>query len=152
MQETIKHHNELSGALFCPSAQPGLAGSMIIGVVEAHPKASRVSHLARPVTLSGQNLAALNDDPGATARFRFGAPCQEMACTNWTGSKCRVAQQLVRILPARGQALPRCSLRRVCRWFEQEGAEACMRCSQVVTDDEGFEAALNGASLSISCG
>jgi hypothetical protein len=130
--------------LFCPSAQPELAGSMIIGVVESRARTERVSHLAHPVKISG-HWPASPEGYAATAAFRFAAPCQKGECTNWSGSKCRVAQELVRILPASTPELPQCSLRRVCRWFEQEGTGACMRCSQVVTDDERFEAALNAA-------
>ena len=31
-------------------------------------------------------------------------------------------------------ALPRCAIRPTCRWFRQEGREACLRCPQVATE------------------
>jgi len=31
-------------------------------------------------------------------------------------------------------ALPRCAIRPRCRWFRQEGREACLRCPLVATE------------------
>ncbi len=132
--------------LFCPSAQPGLNQSLILGIVDKRGDESQVTLLSRPVKVSVGTMSAFF---GSTTRptevFRFAAPCEKGGCRNWSGSHCRVAEQLVQILPAISAGLPECSLRPMCRWFQQEGRSACERCPQVLTDDQGFEAALNGS-------
>jgi hypothetical protein len=42
--------------------------------------------------------------------------------------------RIVNILPAVVDALPVCLIRSTCRWYEQEGHSACVRCPQVVTE------------------
>lgn len=131
-----------SSALFCPSAQPGLNGSLILGIIDRSSDSPRVSYLDRPARVtSGTLLAFTGSDARPTAIFRFAAPCKQAGCHNWNGSICKVAEQLVQILPTARQ-LPDCKLRPVCRWFDQEGASACVRCPQVLTDDPDFEAAM----------
>jgi hypothetical protein len=33
------------------------------------------------------------------------------------------------------ESLPPCPIRRECRWWQQEGKAACMRCPQIITDN-----------------
>lgn len=37
-------------------------------------------------------------------------------------------------MPAVAEELPPYSIRANCRWWQQEGKAACMRCPQVITD------------------
>jgi hypothetical protein len=128
---------------FCPSAQPSLAGSLIFGVVKDTGEAQRVTFLERPVKVSeGTVLAFAGGQQRATDIFRFAAPCQQKQCRNWSGHSCRVGERLVQILPA-SSALPECKLRSVCLWFHQEGGSACLRCTQMVTNDPAMEIMLN---------
>jgi hypothetical protein len=50
------------------------------------------------------------------------------------GAKCQLATRITAILDPVVSALPRCAIRPVCRWFRQEGREACLRCPQVATE------------------
>lgn len=43
--------------------------------------------------------------------------------------------RIVEKLPAVVEQLPPCSIRRDCRWWQQEGKAACMRCPQIITDN-----------------
>jgi hypothetical protein len=142
--ETEQLLGKQQGPLFCPSAQPGLGGSMILGVVERQAEGQRVSYLNQPANLTEGTIATF---AGAaiqpTELFRFTAPCMHGNCSNWTGNNCRVAERLVQILPAVTVKLPKCTLRPRCRWFSEQGVAACMRCPQVRTDDKELEAALN---------
>jgi hypothetical protein len=38
------------------------------------------------------------------------------------------------MLPAVVDVLPICTIRASCRWYAQEGRDACLRCPQVVTE------------------
>lgn len=51
------------------------------------------------------------------------------------GKNCNLATRIVQILPAVVDALPACLIRPTCRWYQQEGRAACMRCPQVVTEN-----------------
>src|SRR5439155_9180736 len=66
--------------------------------------------------------------------FRLAARCEEQHCVHFDGSRCKLATRIVHMLPAVVDALPPCLIRRTCRWFQQEGKEACLRCPQVVTE------------------
>jgi hypothetical protein len=129
--------------VFCPSAQPGLGRSMIIGIVDKSRNGDFVAYLSEPSAVTDGTIVAFTGNPvQATQLFRFAAPCEKSGCRNWSGSSCGVAQQVVQILPAVVNELPECKLRPSCRWFRQEGQPACLRCPQVVTDDPDFEAAI----------
>ena len=43
--------------------------------------------------------------------------------------------QIVENLPDVVEQLPPCSIRSNCRWWQQEGRAACIRCPQVITDN-----------------
>lgn len=114
--------------LSCPSAQPGMAGAQVLGVVEAGGLAYVGGHM--PVT------QALLDAAGPvppTALFRFAAPCATHACTHFEGGACQLARRIARGMEPVVERLPACAIRPDCRWHAQEGAEACRRCPQVVT-------------------
>ncbi|HEY7406527.1 MAG TPA: nitrogen fixation protein [Candidatus Angelobacter sp.] len=132
---------------FCPSAQPSLGNSMVLGTVNRLGAEPSVTLLEHPVKVTeGTILAFAGGQVRPTDVFRFAAPCEQCGCHNWSGSSCRVAERLVQILPASGSDLPRCKLRPVCQWFAQEGGAACARCPQVRTDDASLEAALNSVA------
>jgi len=118
--------------LLCPSAQPDMAGSRVLGVVGGSAEAPLVSYLNEvlPVT---NDLLALADTVKPTEVFRFSAPCEERACRHFDGSHCQLATRIVQILPAMTEALPACLIRPECRWYQQEGKAACQRCPQIVT-------------------
>jgi hypothetical protein len=120
----------------CPSALPGADGSVVFGVVGECAQGLRVDYLEQVVPVSESVLAlAKNVEP--TEIFRFGAPCAERACQHFDGADCRLARRIVRLLPAVGDGLPPCQLRPDCRWWQQEGKAACLRCPQIVSATYG---------------
>lgn len=73
-------------------------------------------------------------------RFRFTAPCVEERCSQWNGCKCTVPDQVrVFVGPEDEHSLRPCGIRSACRWFKQEGPEACRLCPFVITDTRGDE-------------
>ena len=117
----------------CPSAQPHMEGSTVLGVVGGTPERPRLAYLAEPRPVTADVLA-LSGPVLPTAIFRFGAPCAGHACQHFDGSDCRLATRIVQLLPPVVDGLPACHLRPDCRWWQQEGKAACLRCPQVVTD------------------
>lgn len=120
--------------LLCPSAQPGWDDAVAIGVVEGTPIEPRVRPLERPIPVTPE-LLQLTEPVRPTEVFRFAAPCLCTGCSHFADSKCGFAAKVVRMLPEATDELPECDIRPRCRWFAQEGADACLRCPQVVTDD-----------------
>jgi hypothetical protein len=116
----------------CPSAQPTMEGSLVFGVVDATADGLRVGYLveAQPVT---REILALAGSVEPTEIFRFGAPCAGRGCLHYDGNDCRLATRVVQLLPQVVSGLPACQLRPSCRWWQQEGKAACLRCPQIVT-------------------
>jgi hypothetical protein len=125
---------------------------VILGVIETTGSGeTHVSYLERLARVTDGTVAAYASGTlRPTSSFRFAAPCQQSGCQNWSGTNCRVGERLVQILSIVSQQLPDCQLRPVCRWFDQEGAQACLRCPSVITDQEDFERALNRAQVTPS--
>lgn len=118
----------------CPSANPEWDDAQLLGVVLGTAQAPETWFTGvRPVDPAMLAAAA----PARPAEvFRFTARCREGACAQFAGGRCRVGAAVVDHLPpAEAQALPRCGIRADCRWWHEQGADACRRCPTVVTDD-----------------
>ena len=119
----------------CPSAQADADGARMFGVMTGTPEAHRVGYLTEIVPLSKQ-LLALAGSAKPTQLFRIAAPCAGASggCKHFKSHACSLAERIVAGVPAVVNALPACQIRSTCRWFRQEGKEACFRCPQVMTD------------------
>lgn len=119
--------------LLCPSAQPEMREVRLLGVISATEEGPRLAYLKEDVPVTGELLA--QSAPVRPAEvFRFAAHCEEKRCTHFNGQQCKLASRIVQILPAVVDVLPVCRIRPTCRWFAQEGRNACLRCPQVVTE------------------
>jgi hypothetical protein len=121
--------------LLCPSAQPELPGSVILGVIQGTPKHPRLVQLTEPQPTTPKILD-LAQPVKPTEVFRFAAPCAEFACHHFDGTKCELVGRVVRLIPPVETSLPLCHIRSSCRWWHQEGKAACMRCPVIVTESE----------------
>jgi hypothetical protein len=118
----------------CPSARPQMEGSRVFGVLVGEAGLGpRVGYLAETLPVTDEVLA-LADPVAPTEIFRIGAPCAGGACRHFDGSECRLATRIVELLPPVVAGLPACRLRPECRWWQQEGKAACLRCPAVVTE------------------
>jgi hypothetical protein len=110
-----------------------MAGARVFGVRRAGPDGARTAYLDRPVEATAEVLA-LAGPVVPTQVLRLAATCEESRCSHFDGTDCRLASQIVQLLPPVVAVLPRCAIRADCRWFAQEGRAACLRCPQVVTE------------------
>jgi hypothetical protein len=116
----------------CPSAQPDMAGSRVFAVVGGTPAAPRAGYLTAPRSATPEVLAlAAPVDP--TEIFRFAAACAGSGCQHFDGSRCQLVRRTVLRLEPVVDALPPCPIRPGCRWWQEEGKAACLRCPQIVT-------------------
>jgi hypothetical protein len=119
--------------LMCPSAQPEMKDARILGVIGGTAETPELAYLNEhlPVT---QELLASAAPAKPLQIFRIAAQCEEKACCHFDGSRCNLATRIVQILPAVVEGLPACLIRQTCRWYQQEGRAACLRCPQVITE------------------
>ena len=129
----MKKANTTNAQPLCPSAQPEMAESLVFGVVNGTVEEPRVGYLAEPQLVTDKILA-LCDPVKPTEVFRFAAPCAGTGCKHFDGSNCRLVKRTVQLLPEVVDVLPPCSIRSSCRWWQQEGKAACMRCPEIVTE------------------
>lgn len=120
------------GPPYCPSAQPGSDGSVVLGVLSGTTENPRLAYLKEPQPVTDE-LLKLAGPVEPTEVFRFSAPCVGGACKHFDGADCRLARRTVQMLPAVVERPPPCRLRPRCRWWRQEGKEACARCPVIVT-------------------
>ena len=117
----------------CPSTtHPEQGESVVFGVVGGTVESPRLAYLREPQPVT-DDLLAVSGSVGPTEIFRFAAPCAASGCQHFDGTDCRLVQRIVGMLPTVVDVLPACQLRSNCRWWQQEGKAACLRCPQIVT-------------------
>lgn len=91
-----------------------------------------------------EELAERFTSGGGTSAYRFAETCVTDRCLHWNGSACVLAAALVQpdavpadapVQPDPSVGLPRCAIRATCRWFFQEGRNACAVCPLVLRDE-----------------
>jgi hypothetical protein len=118
--------------LFCPSAHPAWPDSLVLGVLGGNLEAPRLTHFPIPLEVTDE-LLEMSAPAAPTEAFRFAAPCLGHRCEHFRDQRCGLASEIVQILPAVLEHLPVCGIRSTCRWWQQQGRAACMRCPQIVT-------------------
>ena len=121
-------------SLICPSAQPEMRRLRLIGVVEyGRNEGPRVAYINEDV-VADPALLSKAFPASATEVFRLAGTCETTRCSHYDGSQCRLVKRIVNLLEPVVDQLPRCMVRAECRWFRQEGVDACVRCPQVITE------------------
>lgn len=120
--------------VLCPSAHPDMADAQVFAVVGGKAGQPRADYLDRAVPLTPQ-LRAMAGPVNVAEVFRVASPCVGGACQHFDdeGHSCRLAHKTATLVPIVVERLPRCAIRRDCRWWKQEGVSACKRCPQVAT-------------------
>lgn len=124
--------SDTTDELACPSAQPDMQDAQVLGVLTETPEGSRVAYLNQRQPVTEEILKSTAPVP-PTMVLRFSAKCESGKCVHFDGANCQLAQRIVDRLEPVVEALPPCTIRKSCRWFQQEGRAACMRCPQVTT-------------------
>lgn len=120
----------------CPSTPVGNS-TVFLGMITP---AGRVAYIT-PAVPSENVLDTLpSDDAGGSleSRYRFAGPCVTSSCGFWNGDHCglgaRLAADHQKVADPAESELPKCAIRRDCRWFAEQGRSACAACSYVITD------------------
>ena len=130
MTQTAK----IAPALLCPSMTPIRSDAQVFGVLTGSAaEGLQVDYLTEALPATPQLLAAAAPAK-PTEVFRAAAPCVERRCQHFDWANCQLVARITAMLNPVVSALPRCAIRPTCRWFRQEGREACLRCPQVITE------------------
>jgi hypothetical protein len=130
----------------CPSAQPDMEGARVFGVIAGTPEAPRVAYLTKGTTVDPATYTGL-EGVGPTHLFRFAARCEEARCVHYGGGRCALADRIAKKLDPVVDSLPPCLIRPECRWYAEQGGDACLRCPQVVTMIPKADDSLNWVAL-----
>lgn len=139
----------VDGITLCPSARPEMENSFVFGLITGTVTEPRVAYLKQPLPITDEVIAKASPVTPAEI-FRTAAPCAAKGCQHFDGTDCRLAMRIVEKLPAVAEELPPCSIRRDCRWWQQEGKAACMRCPQVITDNYNSSALMREVATQAS--
>jgi hypothetical protein len=120
--------------ILCPSVTSIRPGMQVFGVLTESEHGLQVGYLTEALPATPELLAAAAPAT-PTEVFRAAVPCAEGRCRHWDGADCRLARRITAMLDPVVSTLPRCAIRPVCRWFRQEGRDACLRCPQVATEE-----------------
>lgn len=118
--------------MLCPSAQPEMAGSVAFGIVAGTAEEPRLSYLRQPLPVV-PSLLTLAEPVEPTEVFRFAAPCAEAACQHYADEQCTLGAKIAQLVEGVTLGLPACRIRPRCRWWHEQGGDACRRCPAVVT-------------------
>ncbi|MDX6679985.1 MAG: hypothetical protein QOG94_24 [Solirubrobacteraceae bacterium] len=120
----------------CPSARCE-DGARLLGIVQ---RDGTVAFTPEDIRVDADFVEVARQGRKPESRFRFGGPCHRAQCVQWTGERCGVIDavlgEVVEAGIPLGSVLPDCSIRSVCRWFDQSGPDACTACPLVVTERE----------------
>jgi hypothetical protein len=113
----------------CPSA-PLYDNSQLLGIVNSD---GEVDLLQEPLDVTDAFKEAAFAGRQPEKRFRFVNKCVKGACQKWTGHSCGVVQTVLDKIESQywKNELPECGIRANCRWFSQEGENACKVCPLV---------------------
>ncbi|WP_449400100.1 hypothetical protein [Chryseobacterium wanjuense] len=119
-----------SSKKMCPSYL-GKVGAQLFGVVNKDGKVQFITPLA--VT---EEFVQQNDH--LEQRFRFTGKCVEKGCAQWNNeeSKCSLSKKVQELDLNQNKELSFCPIRSQCRWFSQDGNEACFSCNEVTRNME----------------
>ncbi len=109
--------------------------SRILGMQQTVDGVQRLAYLDRPEPVR-EDLLALAKPLAPAQAFRFAAPCAKSGCSHFDGVDCRLAKRIVQQLDAGVDEIPQCAIRDDCRWWNQEGAAACVRCPVISTHSD----------------
>lgn len=123
------------GARMCPST-PVSNATVFLGMIST---GGRVAYVSPAVPVTAEDIATLPTAPGRTpeSTYRFAGPCVEGGCGHWSGSHCRLGEEMATHhveVPEDARSLPKCAIRPQCRWYAEQGADACTVCQFVTTD------------------
>lgn len=119
--------------LLCPSFAPTEPFGVIFATLGS-PEQPAYTPLSAPVPVTREHFN-LHAPSHPSVFLRIAAPCIQGRCNNFHEGRCNFGEKVAKAAsPSR--LLTECSIRPRCRWWWEQGSEACKRCSYVRAKDE----------------
>lgn len=121
-----------SETVLCPS-HSCKTGTIMLGIVM---RDGRVAFSSDQLVVTDEFVKIASEGRAPEKRFRFAGPCVKTGCGQWKEGRCGVIDSVMKYAASdyNEAELPACSIRPQCRWFGQNGAQACSVCPDVITD------------------
>ncbi|MBK7359176.1 MAG: hypothetical protein IPI45_06280 [Saprospiraceae bacterium] len=118
--------------ILCPSSR-AQTGARLLGIRQED---GSMAILPEPLKIDNSFIDISHQLAPAEQQFRFTNKCVESGCKQWTGARCGVADKLIQACSSiqLANTLPECGIRPQCRWYKQNGDEACKICPLVITE------------------
>ncbi len=128
-----------SSKKMCPSYL-GKTGAQLFGVLGKNGKVNFIT----PLTVTEEFLELNKQKSNLEQRFRFTGKCVEKGCSQWNHveSKCSLSKKVQDFDASSIKNLSFCPIRSQCRWYSQDGENACFSCNEVTRNME--ELLVNG--------
>jgi hypothetical protein len=122
-----------SSKKMCPS-YVGKVGAQLFGVVNKDGKVQFIT----PLTVTEDFLEQNKGQNNLEQRFRFTGKCVEKGCAQWNNeeSKCSLSKKVQDLDTIKSTELSFCPIRSQCRWFSQDGNDACFSCNEITRNME----------------
>lgn len=115
----------------CPSA-PLTENSFLFGVLD---EKAEVQYIDSVIPITEDLLSSFSNIDNPEKHFRFTMTCGKDKCAQWSDNKCSVGSAIQKADINNLNTKPmKCAIRQACRWYSQEGLEACTLCKYIVTD------------------
>lgn len=129
------HQPPASDSLLCPSyvSKPG---AKLFGIQNSEGK---IDYLQETITIDQTFVDTSRQGRPAEERFRFAGKCIEKGCHQWNDSahQCGLVSAIIeRMNSPLANAPQHCPIRNRCRWYAQQGMEACANCNDIVRNLE----------------
>jgi hypothetical protein len=118
----------------CPSA-PCVEGTHLFGIFD---ESGTLSYLGESMEIDASFVQKAKQHSNPEKRFRFSSPCAKGLCKQWENGKCglneKAIEQIDMINPEgyKSKPMPKCAIRKSCRWFDQNGEASCYACRYIV--------------------
>jgi len=122
MEQKIRGINATTTQMLCPSYTAS-EGESVIGQCS---EVGDIKMFARPLSLTegARSVLAQRD---AASSMRFTGKCFEAKCGHWDDG-CDLGRRLANSVRTEDSVLRLCPIRVSCRWFSENGANACQAC------------------------
>ncbi|UTH75691.1 hypothetical protein [Chromobacterium sp. IIBBL 290-4] len=120
----------------CPSANFGMNGEKVFGMLGGSLGDRRVIYLKQAVPVQQIDPAKLNGIRPSEV-FRTAGRCVGSECANHDSAsdQCSLVNRIVDKVSPGTEELAYCAIRPDCVWWHQQGGDACLRCAKVITQD-----------------
>jgi hypothetical protein len=110
-----------------------MEGAEVLGVIRSGDGVEFLHYVAERIPVT-EEVLALTAPVKPTDVLRFAAPCAGDACSHFDGANCRLASKIVAAVTEVVSHVPPCRIRPTCRWYQQEGRPACLRCPLIFSE------------------